>query len=152
MSELHAWERKGFARSPEYRISVGDELVFRVSGRRIGEPGQWFSPLECPRFAFFEAEAFGAAFNPPRSVLEAELRLNIALYGNRAFHLGTYRIRPDVGYWIGRVAHDARDDSRVDRTAIQIYFEYTAVGKVDRVKDFVPLRQDSLVYPSTGNS
>lgn len=42
-------------------------------------------------------------------MLDAELRLNIGLYDNRALFISTFLIRPGFEYWEGPVFHSPRD-------------------------------------------
>ncbi|MCD4729027.1 MAG: hypothetical protein K8R74_00385 [Bacteroidales bacterium] len=132
MKQLDDWRGKGFAEPPKLHIAVGNEIIYRAfGGYKSIIIGRWFAPFKCS------------------SVSETELKYNITLQGNKLAYIASYRVRPDVEMWVGRVAHDARD--LADRTAVQIYIEEPLLDKIVLVRDVESLKQDLFVSRHTGN-
>lgn len=90
------WRRKGFASPPEMKVAPPDGLVlYRAWGETSSELGSGFFSLE-----------------KPVSVLDAELRFNIADWGNGVHFVSTFRLRGGHACYVGPVAHGAKDLSR----------------------------------------
>jgi hypothetical protein len=71
------WSSKGFASKPERRISPrGGLLIYRAWGSSSTEWGSGYFSLE-----------------KPASVLDAELRFNIADWGNGVHFVSTFRLK-----------------------------------------------------------
>jgi len=131
MNDKPWWDKKGFAEPPRSVIAKGGEILYRVGGGPTNLAlGGFFSPLKVD------------------SVSMAELRLNIATWGNRCLYLATYRVKPGTRMWVGKIAHDERD--LADREAQQVFIEHPWFA-VELVKDVEPLRQDLFVSPRTGH-
>ena len=120
------WRRVGFAATPRREFATGDEIVYRVGGGASLALGSYFSPLRA------------------QSVLDAETRSNVVMWGNKCRFVATYRLRPFVVYWVGPIAHGRQDVA--DRSATQIYIENPS-DCVDLVHEVEALRQDLSVGP-----
>jgi hypothetical protein len=127
------WRAKGFASEPEFRLSPpGGLLLYRAWGASSTEWGSGFFSLE-----------------KPTSVLDAELRFNIADWGNGIHFVSTFRLKEGFEYYVGPVAHGKRD---VSRPGTQVYISGRLETKVERVTSREPLRHDVAVVQRTGNA
>ncbi len=127
------WKSKGFADMPIRRISPEDGLLlYRAWGGTSGEWGSGFFSLE-----------------KPSSVLDAELRFNIADWGNQIHFVTTFRLKGGFEYFVGPVAHGKFD---LSKTGTQIYLKSPFVIQLERVGTFDTLKQDVLVSQRAGNA
>ena len=130
---LIGWRARGFGLPPSLRMAADAGLpVYRAWGGGSSEWGSGFFSLE-----------------KPRSVLDAELRFNIADWGNRILYVSTFLIRPGVEYWQGPVLH-GEDDLSAPGT--QIFVEPLITAKVLLRISGERLRQDAHVGPRAGNA
>ena len=129
---LNNWREKGFAQPPQKVVAKGDEIIYRVGGGpKSLVLGKFFTPLKVT------------------SVSQAELHLNIVLWGNQSRYRATYRVKPRTEMWIGQVAHGLFDIGV--RNSIQIYID-NPISKVELISDIEPLKQDLFVIPRTGHA
>ena len=130
---LADWSSKGFARDPDPKVA-GKEgvLMYRCWGANSQEWGT----------GYFSA-------TKPTSVFDAELKFNIADWGNGIRHVSTFRLKPGFPYFIGPVAHGPRD---LRITAEQIYVEAPLKIKMQLLQSEV-LKQDfSVVMLNDGRT
>jgi len=128
-----AWSSKGFASKPDLRVAPkGGLLLYRAWGARSTEWGSGYVSLE-----------------KPVSVVDAELRFNIADWGNGVTFVSTFRLKGGFPYFVGLVAHGKRDLSRV---GTQVFVESPFVVKVERVATFEVLRHDASVSQRAGTA
>ncbi len=133
MRALLDWQGKGFMRPPAWAMAPrGGLLVYRAWGAASSELGSGFFSLE-----------------KPRSVLDAELRFNIAEWGNGIHFVSTFRVRHGVEFFVGPVAHGLAD---VSVPANQIYIEPPVPSKVTLLFSREVLRQDVSVAPRAGHA
>ena len=103
-ANLDGWEDKGFGKDPAVRIAPkGGIPMYRCWG---GTSTEWGS-------GYFSAEK-------PYSVVEAELRFNIIDWYNTIHFITSFRLKEGFRYFIGPVAHGARD---ICMPAMQIFVE-----------------------------
>jgi len=128
---LADWSKKGFARPPELRRASGNGvMIYRAWG---GASTEWGS-------GYF-------SIDKPKSVLDAELRFNIADWGNQIHFLTTFRLKPGFAYYQGPVAHGARD---ISLPADQVLLNSPFVAMVEKLGAFEILRHDVFVSPRGG--
>jgi hypothetical protein len=133
MTTLESWKTMGFARLPDARVAPREGLlVYRAWGATSGEFGTGYFSLE-----------------KPTSVLDAELRFNIADWGNGVHFVSTFRLRPGFTYFAGPVAHGRND---LSRPGTQIYVPSPIGTKVERVGAFEVLKHDVSVVQRSGNA
>ena len=133
MTTLEHWKAVGFARTPDSKVSPRDGLlVYRAWGATSSEFGTGYFSLE-----------------KPTSVLDAELRFNIADWGNGVHFVSTFRLLPGFAYFVGPVAHGRAD---LSRPGTQIYVPPPAGTKVERVGAFQVLKHDVSVVQRSGNA
>lgn len=137
MSEFHGFADKGFAAAPRRCMSRGDEVIYRYFGGRSPCMGPFFSPLKFTH------------------VSQAEYQCNIVKWGNMCRFCATYRVKPGVAMWIGRVEQEEGSGGFAgplyERSALQIYIDRPEF-KVILIEDIEPLRQDLFVSPRAGNA
>lgn len=110
------WRDKGFARPPQQRRApVGGVVVYRC----------WGGPSSFER-PDMKSDGFFSAVKP-RSVVDAELRFNIADWGNRIHFVSTFRLREGFPFWVGPVFHGPFD---AHRATDQLYVEPPVPPKV----------------------
>jgi hypothetical protein len=127
------WSSKGFASKPERRISPrGGLLIYRAWGSSSTEWGSGYFSLE-----------------KPASVLDAELRFNIADWGNGVHFVSTFRLKEGFPYYVGPVAHSAHD---LSKKGTQIFLESPFVAQVERVGRMEVLRHDVSVVQRVGSA
>jgi len=130
---MHDWMLKGFARKPEKeRAKKGGLLVYRAWGGSSSEWGSGFFSLE-----------------KPKSVLDAELRYNIADWGNKIHFVSTFKIKEGFEYYIGPVAHGKAD---LSIPATQVYITSPFFSQVDKPGSFEILKHDFYVISQEGNA
>ena len=133
MTKLTDWKARGFATTPEIKVApLGGLLLFRAWGATSTEAGSGYFSLE-----------------KPTSVLDAELRFNIADWGNGVHFVSTFRLRSGFTYFVGPVAHGKRD---LSRPGTQVFVETPLSSKVERVISREVLRHDVSVVSSPGNA
>lgn len=133
MTAMHDWKAKGFARPPDDKVSPRDGvLVYRAWGGGSTESGSGFFSLE-----------------KPASVLDAELRFNIADWGNAVHFVSTFRIKPGFRYFSGPVAHGAGD---LSRPGTQVFVEAPFIAKVEKIGAYEVLRHDVVVSQRAGRA
>jgi hypothetical protein len=133
MAKEIEWKAKGFASKPDYLMSPdGGLLMYRAWGASSSEWGSGFFSLE-----------------RPASVLDAELRFNIADWGNSVQFVSTFRLKPGFFYYKGPVAHGEKD---LSRAGTQIFIESPFVVQVEKVGSFAVLKQDFTVVQRAGNA
>jgi hypothetical protein len=114
----------------------------KLSGRRRASPQNlttW-----CHRMAVSWCIGRGAHL-----VLDAELRFNIADWGNSVQFVSTFRLKPGFFYYKGPVAHGEKD---LSRAGTQIFIESPFVVQVEKVGSFAVLKQDFTVVQRAGNA
>jgi hypothetical protein len=127
------WADLGFACAPEQKISRGTGFtVYRAWGGASTEWGTGYFSLE-----------------KPESVLDAELRFNIADWGNQIHFVSSFRIANGAPYLIGRVAHGVRD---LSRKGTQVYVEPKWRSLVRLVTSKEILRHDVFVSSRIGSA
>ena len=127
------WRSKGFASKPEKRVSPkGGLLIYRAWGGSSAEWGSGYFSLE-----------------KPASVLDAELRFNIADWGNGVHFVTTFRLKEGFPYHVGPVAHAACD---LSKKGTQIYLEPPFVTQVERLGKMEVLRHDVSVVQRGGSA
>jgi hypothetical protein len=123
----------GFASEPERLLAPkGGLKVYRAWGGRSTEWGTGFFSLE-----------------KPTSVLDAELRFNIADWGNMIWFVSTFRILENVPYLKGPVLHGGYDLSKRG-TQIYVLPQYTLLVRLLRSKEV--LKQDVSIQPGAGTA
>jgi hypothetical protein len=126
MSRNFDWKAKGFASKPDYLMSPDGGLVmYRAWGASSSEWGSGVISLE-----------------KPESVLDAELRFNIADWGNGVHFVSTFRLKPGFFYYKGPVAHGSKD---LLLAGTQIFIESPFVIQVVKVGLFTILKHDVTV-------
>jgi hypothetical protein len=85
----------------------------------------------------------------PASVLDAEMRFNIADWGNGVNFVSTFRLKEGFHYVVGTVAHGKGD---LSRPSSQVFLESPFVAKIERVGAFEVLRHDVSVIQRTGST
>ena len=133
MAAMHNWEVKGFATPPDRKIApTGGLLIYRAWGAGSSEWGSGFFSLE-----------------KPASVLDAEMRFNIADWGNGVHFVSTFRLKSGFLYFVGPVAHGKSD---LFRSGTQVFVESPFVVKVERLGPFEVLRHDVSVIQRAGRA
>jgi hypothetical protein len=123
---LLGWSTKGFWSPPQKQHAPeGGRLVYRCWG---GQSTLWGN-------GFFSDQK-------PTSVRDAELRFNIADWGNTIYFVSTFRVAPGVPYWIGSVF---QPKVSLSRTGLQIFISPPLATKLQVVVAREPLRQDARV-------
>lgn len=127
------WESKGFASTPERKTAPqGGLLMYRAWGASSSEWGSGYFSLE-----------------KPTSVLDAELRFNIADWGNGVHFVSTFRLKAGFAYYVGPVANGGCD---LSRRGTQVYVESPFVVQVERVGAMEVLRHDVSVVQKMGKA
>ena len=128
------WQSHGYATPPESLISPKDAglTIYRAWGGTSSEWGSGYFSLE-----------------RPSSVLDAELRFNIADWGNGVHFVSTFRLKPGFPYFKGPVAHGGQD---LSRPGTQIYVTPDIRVKVDLVHSKLVLTHDVSVVSRTGHA
>jgi hypothetical protein len=132
------WRSKGFAHAPALRVSTRDGLLlYRCWGDRSPGVGssEWGS-------GYFSLEK-------PGSVLEAEMRFNIADWNNGIHFVSSFRLKRGFAYWLGPVAHGASDRHL---TGWQVFVEQPLTVKLELVKSREVLRHNVFVSARDGNA
>ena len=127
------WADLGFACAPEQKISrAAGFKVYRAWGGASTEWGTGYFSLE-----------------KPVSVLDAELRFNIADWGNQVHFVSSFQIPEGVPYFIGRIAHGLRD---LSRQGTQVYVEprWVSLVRLETSKEI--LRHDASISPRAGSA
>ncbi len=123
----------GFASTPELKIAPkGGLLMYRAWGASNTEWGSGYFSLE-----------------KPTSVLDAELRFNIADWGNGIHFITTFRLKERFPYYVGPVAHGEHD---LSRPATQIYLKAPWKFAVELVGQREVLRHDAFVVQRPANA
>jgi hypothetical protein len=107
-------------------------MVFRAWGASSSEFGRGFFSLE-----------------KPESVLDAELRFNIADWGNGVHFVSTFRVVAGFPYLVGPVAHGRRD---LSRPGTQVFIEPPAETKVVLISSREVLRHNVSVSQRGGTA
>lgn len=136
LSSIPWFERLGLAVPPDERTSPpGGLVMYRAWGGSSGEWGSGFFSLE-----------------KPESVLDAELRSNIADWGNAIRFVSTFRLKEGFRYLKGPVLHvgDGAERTAVwhysaGREGTQIYVGSPLLIKVEKLGSFESLKQDRTV-------
>jgi hypothetical protein len=132
MTIANDWVKKGFASPPERRIAPrGGLRMFRAWGGSSTEWGSGYFSLE-----------------KPTSVLDAELRFNIADWGNEIHFVSTFLLKEGFPYYAGKVAHGSGD---ISKKGTQIYLESPFAIQVKRIGNFEVLPHDVFVSPRAGH-
>lgn len=127
------WKDKGFASPPDRKVAPkGGLLIYRAWGAGSSEWGSGFFSLE-----------------KPASVLDAELRFNIADWGNGVNFVSTFQLKPGFHYFVGPVAHAKCD---LSRPGTQVFLEAPFVAMIERVGTFEMLRHDVWVNQRAGRA
>ncbi|MFG6485334.1 hypothetical protein ACG04R_01550 [Roseateles sp. BYS78W] len=127
------WKDKGFAAAPELKTAPSQGLVmYRAWGANSGEWGSGYFSLE-----------------KPTSALDAELRFNIADWGNGIHFVSTFRLREGHAFFVGPVAHGPRD---LSRPGTQVFVPAPLETKVILERSREVLRQDVVVVQRPGNT
>lgn len=128
-SELY-WRDKGFSLPPQRKLAPSEGLtIYRCWGGDVSR--------ELPkddRGGFFSVAK-------PSSVIDAELRFNIADWGNRITFVSTFRLRGGFSYWIGPILHGPLD---LSRPALQVYIDPPVRSKVELIEQ--TLKKKLLVH------
>jgi hypothetical protein len=123
----------GFASDPELKFAPpGGLLMYRAWGASSTEWGSGYFSLE-----------------KPSSVLDAELKFNIADWGNGVHFVSTFRLKEGFPYHVGPVAHGKQD---ISRPANQIYLKGSWKVAVELVGRRETLRHDAAVIQKPGNA
>lgn len=126
------WKGKGFASAPELKTAPpGGLVMYRAWGASSSEWGSGFFSLE-----------------KPTSVLDAELRFNIADWGNGVHFVSTFCLKEGHAYFVGPVAHGPQD---LSRAGTQVFVRSPLAVKVELQKHREVLRHDVTVVQRTGN-
>lgn len=127
------WRKHGFAEPPERHVAQSSGLVMhRAWGGKSTEWGTGYFSLE-----------------KPESVLDAELRFNIADWGNEIHFLSSFRLKPGFEYLVGRVAHGQYDLSRLGH---QVYLLGPLHPKIILIESKKVLRHDVTVLQRAGHA
>jgi hypothetical protein len=133
MQKEFDWRTHGFAEPPERRTAERSGLVmYRAWGGKSTEWGTGYFSLE-----------------KPESVLDAELRFNIADWGNEIHFLSTFKLKHGFEYFVGRVAHGSNDLSRPGH---QVYVVGPLQPKIDLIESKKILRHDVAVVQRAGHA
>jgi hypothetical protein len=133
MSSLQNWHAKGFSAPPDQKTAPAKGLlIYRAWGEGSTEFGTGYFSLE-----------------KPSSVLDAELRFNIADWGNGVHFVSTFKMKAGSAYFVGPVAHGSRDLSRPGH---QILLEPPIHLKVTLVRSREVLRHDVTVVQRSGRA
>jgi hypothetical protein len=123
----------GFARPPERRLSPKEGvLLYRAWGGSSREWGGGYFSLE-----------------KPTSVIDAELRFNIADWGNEIHFVSTFRLKQGYLYFQGPVAHAKGD---LSKQATQVWLESPFLAKIERIGTFETLKHDAFVLGRGGRA
>lgn len=150
MTLLESWAiQNGFASTPVRVLSTGSEKLCRVWGGSSAQLGRFFTPMVLDGDTLrVVAQRFPShSLGRPASVLEAELRSNIVLWGNQCAAIATFRMRPNVLMWIGEVEHGESD---LSLPGLQVWLEYPDAS-VTLVSNEV-LKQDRTVSSRAGHA
>ena len=129
---LEDWRKHGFASPPEHKtVPPGGLIMYRAWGARSKEFGTGYFSLE-----------------KPTSVLDAELRFNIADWGNAVHFVSTFRLLPGYSYHVGPIAHGPQD---LSKPAHQVYLESPRT-KVELVLSRELLTHDVTVVQRPGRA
>lgn len=127
------WKAKGFAHTPDRKVAPKEGvLLYRAWGGGSGEWGSGYFSLE-----------------KPRSVIDAELRFNIADWGNAIHFVSTFRLKQGYEYFVGAVDHAAGD---LSRAGTQVWIESPFVTKIERIGTFEVLKHDAFVVQGKGRA
>jgi len=133
MAEKHDWRALGFASQPQHKVVPKEGLLaYRAWGAGSSEWGSGFFSL-----------------SKPTSVLDAELRFNIADWGNGVHFVSTFQLKPGTAYQVGPVAHGAHD---LSLPGMQLYVEPPVQTKVLLLVSREVLRHDVTVSQRGGNA
>lgn len=133
MADRRDWVALGFAQPPECKVAkAGGLTLYRAWGASSSEFGSGFFSVE-----------------KPESVLDAELRFNIADWGNGVHFVSTFQLRAGFDYRVGAVAHGRRD---LSRSGTQVYVEPPVQTKVVLVRSRELLRHDVVVVQRAGRA
>jgi hypothetical protein len=133
MTALTNWKTMGFAKPPECKLAPsGGLLIYRAWGAASSEIGTGYFSLE-----------------KPTSVLDAELRFNIADWGNGVHFVSSFRLRAGFAYFEAPVAHGRGD---LSRPGTQIYVQPPVQTKVERAGAFEVLKHNVSVVQRAGNA
>lgn len=133
MTKANGPQPKGFAAPPQPRVAPeGGVLLYRAWGATSTELGSGYFSLD-----------------KPTSVLDAELRFNIADWGNGVHFVTTFRLKQGFEYLEGPVEHGPLD---LSRPATQVFVVPPLDVKVERVGAFEVLRHDVTVVGRSGNA
>lgn len=133
MNTLMNWRGRGFSTPPVLKLAPPQGLlIYRAWGDGSSEFGSGYFSLE-----------------KPSSVLDAELRFNIADWGNGVHFVSTFRMKPGVAYYVGPVAHRVGD---IAKPGTQIFVEPLAQAKVTMVRSRELLRHDVTVVQRSGQA
>lgn len=127
------WVKHGFAEAPEHRVAGSSGLVmYRAWGGKSTEWGTGYFSLE-----------------KPDSMLDAELRFNIADWGNEIHFLSAFRLKHGFPYQVGPVAHGKSDLSRPGH---QVYVVGPLHQKIVLIESKKVLRHDVVVVQRAGHA
>ena len=127
------WKDKGFAAAPEVKTApVAGLVMYRAWGSHSSEWGSGFFSLE-----------------KPTSVLDAELRFNIADWGNGVHFVSTFRLKAGHAYFVGPVAHGAQ---ALSRPGTQVFVHAPLEIKVALERSREVLRHDVTVVQRAGRA
>lgn len=148
MNDLNWFQELGFRDLPVRKIAPeGGLLLYRAWG---GESSEWGS-------GFY-------SIAKPKSVLDAELRFNIADWGNRVHFVTTFRLKAGFSYLEGPVLHRLCSSVNPDMRrkavwhdtlllpGIQVYVEQPLFPKIERVGHFENLPTDVWVTSQIGTA
>lgn len=126
MATRYDWKALGFASQPDYRVAPNEGVVlYRCWGATSTEIGNGFFSME-----------------RPVSVYDAELKFNIADWGNGIHWVSTFKLQSGFAYLVGSVAHRPGEPQR---PAQQVWVEPPVQGKVLLLKPRELLRHDVVV-------
>ena len=133
MRPLDNWVKLGFGTCPDRKVSPRSGLLlYRAWGASSSELGSGFFSLE-----------------KPASVLDAELRFNIADWGNGVHFVSSFRLKYGFDYFEGPVAHGKFD---LSRTGTQVYVTPPIDTKIERIGAYEVLRHDVSVVQRPGRA
>lgn len=133
MAQRRDWQTMGFGRQPEQRVApAGGLVLYRAWGASSSELGTGYFSLE-----------------KPVSVLDAELRFNIADWGNGVHFVSTFRLMEGFPYLVGPVAHGQGDLSRL---GTQVFLEPFILTRVRIEASREVLRHDVFVSHRAANA
>ena len=136
------WRSRGFAGPPNWLRSGENGLILhRCWGFRTRDVGssEWGRD---DREVYFSLEK-------ATSVLDAEMRFNIVVWGNGVNFVSTFRLKPGFHYWCGKVAHSPLDDAL---PATQVVIDQPVRIKLELHRSKEVLRHDVFVGPKDGAS